>query len=148
MDLKARIPFFGPGLLVPRVSALLSLCLITPLGLYLWSCYEGPYRTWVRFYTTGILYVIFWSLVAFLFWPQRKNVTKIVTVVFLITCLLEFLQLWKPALLQQFRGTFLGAALIGTCFKWNQFPYYIAGSLIAWLWLYLLCSKPPPVSPS
>jgi hypothetical protein len=139
MDLKTRIAFFPS-----RLAALLSLCLITPLGFSLWFFYVGPYRAWIRFYVTGIVYEIFWSLLAFLCWPARKNIGKIVAVVFLITCLLEFLQLWKPALLQQFRATDLGTILIGTSFQWGQFPYYVIGSLIAWLWLYLLCEKTQP----
>jgi hypothetical protein len=138
MELKSRILLFKP-----RLVAFLSLCVITPLGFILWSCYEGPYRAWIRFYITGIIYEIFWSLVVFLFWPQRKNITKIVTAVFLMTCFLEFLQLWEQAFLETFRRTYFGSALIGTCFVWGQFPYYIVGCLISWLWLYLLSKESP-----
>ena len=136
MDSKIRIPFLGS-----RLAALLSLGIIAPLGYWLWSCYQGPYRAWVRYYITGIIYVLFWSLTAFLVWPQKRNIVKIAAGVLLLTCLLEFLQLWKPPFLQQFRGTFLGSALLGTDFVWAQFPYYFAGGLVSWLWLRLLCKK-------
>jgi hypothetical protein len=134
LDWKTRIPFFRS-----RLAALLSLCIVALLGFYLWSRYEGPYRAWIRYYITGVIYVLFWLLAAFIVWPRRKNILKIVIGVLLMTFFLEFLQLWKPPFLQQFRSTFFGAALIGTDFVWAQFPYYIAGSLISWLWLSLLC---------
>jgi hypothetical protein len=45
--------------------------------------------------------------------------------------MLEFLQLWRPPLLQAVRSTFLGHALVGSSFAWSDFPYYGAGTLAA-----------------
>ena len=127
MSLEVIISYFRR-----RRWILLALCIITPLGLSLWW-YDGPGRRWFNFYLTCAAYEIFWCLVAFFFWPRRQNAAQIALGVFLVTCGLEFLQLWRPMFLQQIRATFLGMAIIGTDFVWRQFPYYIAGSLIGWL---------------
>lgn len=124
-----------------RVGAFLSLCAVTPLGFWFWLYYDGPWRAWFRFYFTGILYEIFWCLVLFILWPRRDNAVKIVVGVFVVTCVLEALQLWEAVFLEKIRSTFLGAALIGTCFVWWQFPHYALGSLIGLVWLRILGGK-------
>jgi hypothetical protein len=40
--------------------------------------------------------------------------------------------------LQQIRGTFIGGAVLGTTFVWLDFPHYILGCLLAWLWMDVL----------
>lgn len=137
MDFKDIISFF-----LGRARVLLSLCIVTPLGFWLWR-YDGLGRLWFNFYATGALYEIFWCLVVFFFWPQKKNITKIVVGVLVATCLLEVLQLWHPIFLEKIRTTFIGKALISTCFVWWQFPHYALGSLIGWLWLWILSKKMP-----
>ena len=124
-----------------RRGALLSLCVVTPLGLWLWQYYDGPGKVWFKFYATGILYEIFWCLVLFFFWPRKKNAVKIAVGVFVVTCVLEVLQLWDAAFLEKIRSTFVGMALIGTCFVWWQFPHYVLGSLIGLVWLRMLGGK-------
>ncbi len=135
MNLEAIILYFRR-----RRWVLLALCIITPLGLGLWF-YDGPARRWFNFYLTCSAYEIFWCLVVFFFWPRSRHTARIALWVFLVTCGLEFLQLWRPPFLQQIRSTFLGMALIGTDFVWRQFPYYIAGSLIGWFLMRLLERK-------
>ena len=112
----------------------LSLCVITPLGFW-FKAYNGPGRWWFYYYGGGVAYEIFWCLVVFFFWPKRKNAARIALCVFVITCALETLQLWHPALLQQIRSTFLGRALLGTTFVWWDFPHYALGSFVGWLWM-------------
>jgi hypothetical protein len=80
----------------------------------------------------------------FAVWPRRRRIGVIVVVVFLVTCGLEFMQLWQPAFLQRVRSTLLGAAVIGTDFVWWQFPHYVLGCLIAWLLLHLLSRSEKP----
>lgn len=123
-----------------RVWVLVSLCVVTPLGFWL-PQYDGPGKVWFNYYATGIIYEIFWCLVIFFFWPRREKATKIAVTVFAVTCVLEVLQLWHPAFLEKIRSTFLGSALIGTCFVWCQFPHYILGCLIGWLWLRIMGGK-------
>ena len=90
---------------------------------------------WFRDYGGGVLYEIFWCLALFLFWPRKRNITKIALGVFAITCFLEVLQLWHPSFLQHIRSTFVGRTLIGTTFVWWDFPHYVLGCFIGWLWM-------------
>jgi len=124
-----------------RIKILVCLAVITPMGFLMWRCYRGPADNWVRFYVPDVLYVIFWSLVFFFFRPKKANVVRIPVIVFIATCILEFLQLWQPEFLQRFRATIIGAALIGTDFVWLQFPYYILGSVVSIFLLSILAEK-------
>ena len=126
---KAAISF-----LVRRWPILLSLCVITPAGFWC-KVYSGPGAWWFNDYGGGVAYEIFWCLVVFFFRPEKKNAAKIAVGVFVVTCLLETLQLWQPPLLQQIRATFAGKALLGTTFVWWDFPHYVLGSFIGWLWM-------------
>jgi hypothetical protein len=65
----------------------------------------------------------------------------IVLVVLLVTCSLEFLQLWRPTPLESLRKTFMGQAVLGTTFTWSDFPYYGLGAVIGWIWLKILNRK-------
>jgi hypothetical protein len=109
-----------------------------PAGFLLWRYYRGPATSWFRFYLTGVIYVLIWSLVFFFFRPSRTNVVRIPLVVLVVTCALEFLQLYNPLFLQQIRATLIGAVVIGTDFVWMQFPYYFLGCALSILLLKLL----------
>lgn len=117
-----------------RKWILLSLCVVTPAG-FLCKSYTGPGRDWFFHYGGGVLYEIFWCLMLFFFWPRRRAAVPIALGVFIITCILEVMQLWHAGFLQQIRSTFLGRALIGDTFVWLDFPHYLLGCLIAWLWM-------------
>lgn len=82
--------------------------------------------------------MLFWILFAYSILPAPKFRNRIVTGVVLGTCMLEVLQLWKPAPLVAFRSTKFGAALIGASFAWNDFPPYVLGGIAGWLMLWLL----------
>ncbi len=112
---------------------LISILIIVPLGLYS-KFYSGQAARWVNNSLGGVLYVIFWCLFAFLFLSNAKP-WKIAAVVFAITCFLEFLQLWHPPLLAFLRSNFIGRTILGTTFTWSDFPYYIVGGGIGWLWM-------------
>jgi hypothetical protein len=115
----------------------LSLSAVVIIGFLFWN-YEGPGGTWFKYYATAAVYEIFWCLVVFLIWPQRRYASRIAAGVLLASCLLEVLQLWRPVFLQEIRATFIGAALIGTSFVWRQFPYYVAGAVIGYFWMRIL----------
>jgi hypothetical protein len=121
-----------------RILTFLCLCLAVALGFCMWRYYDGWGRYWVRYYFSGAVYVVAWSLLFFLLWPGRPNAIRIPIAVFIATCILEFLQLWKPDFLQAFRSTLVGAALMGTCFVWLQFPFYVLGTLVSIIMLGLL----------
>ena len=114
-----------------RIRVLLCLVIATILGFWMWRYYRGWAEYWIRFYVTAAIYEIIWCLFSFFFWPRRTNIVRIPVIVFVATCILEFLQLWKAEFLQNIRATLIGAALIGTDFVWLQFPFYILGSAIS-----------------
>ena len=115
---------------------LISILIVVPLGLYS-KFYSGEAEHWVNDSFGGVLYVIFWCLFAFLFLGNAKP-WKIAAGVFAITCLLEFLQLWHPPLLQNLRSYFIGRSILGTTFAWLDFPYYLVGGGIGWVWMKFL----------
>ena len=112
---------------------LISILIIVPLGIYS-KFYSGQAARWVNDSLGGVLYVIFWCLFAFLFLSNTKP-WKIAAVVFAVTCFLEFLQLWHPPLLEFLRSNFVGRTILGTTFTWSDFPYYLVGYGIGWLWM-------------
>ncbi len=112
---------------------LISILIIVPLGIYS-KFYSGQAARWVNNSLGGVLYVIFWCLFVFLFLSNAKS-WKIAAVVFAITCFLEFLQLWHPPFLEFLRSNFIGRTILGTTFTWSDFPYYIVGGGIGWLWM-------------
>jgi hypothetical protein len=116
-----------------RLIILLSILVITPLGFFS-KLYSGPGAKWFNDSFGGLLYEIFWCLVIFLIVPKLKPV-NIAVGVFIVTCLLECLQLWHPPFLQAIRSDFIGSVIIGTSFVWSDFIYYILGSTIGWLWM-------------
>jgi hypothetical protein len=102
---------------------------------------DGPGQDWVNNYAAGVLYEVFWCLVLFLVWPRPEYITRIAVGVFLVMSLLEVLQLWHPWLLERFRDTFLGKALIGTTFSWWDIPHYVVGCALGWLWMRVIARK-------
>ncbi|MGB3205683.1 MAG: DUF2809 domain-containing protein, partial [Crinalium sp.] len=114
-------------------STLASLLIILPLGLGS-KLYSGTGQQWFNNYAGDVLYEIFWCLFLSLFIANRKMLNNIPLGVFIITCIIEFLQLWHPPWLQMLRSQFLVKLLLGTTFSWWDFPHYFLGSVIGWLW--------------
>jgi len=115
---------------------LLSIGMIIPLGFYS-KFYAGPAEVWVNNSLGGILYVIFWSLFASLFFA-RISVWKIAAIILVVTCLLEILQLWHPPLLEVIRSTFIGVTLIGNSFSWLDLVHYVIGFFLSFTLLNVL----------
>ena len=116
---------------------IVSLLVVTPFG-FAFKLYTGPGYWWFNNYGAGVLYEIFWILLAFLFFPSRRSANLIPIYVFVITSILEFLQLWHPPLLEIIRSSFLGSALLGSTFVWWDFPHYVFGCLVGWFWIRVL----------
>jgi hypothetical protein len=123
-----------------QTKVILSLLIVTPLG-FAFKFYPGPGNRWFNNYGAGVLYEVFWILLSFLFFHSKRFANVIPVYVFLITCILEFLQLWHPPFLEIIRSSFLGSALIGTTFVWWDFPYYVLGCLMGWWWLRFLLRR-------
>ncbi len=112
-----------------RLRLAVIVAVLVPLG-FATKFYEGSGSAWVIAHAGGFLYVIFLCLLALVIWPVLSPVVVGVTV-FLITSILEFLQLWHPPPLQMIRSNFLGQALVGSYFSWSDFPYYAAAAIVA-----------------
>jgi len=130
------------------ILLILLLIIITPIG-FLTKFYQGPAQAWVSDSLGGVFYEIFWCLVVAFIWPAG-NPLKIALGVFVITCTLEFLQLWHPAFLEYLRNSFIGRTILGNSFNWMDFPYYVVGSLLGYLLLVALniISKKEPENTS
>jgi len=117
-----------------RLLTILSLLIVTPLG-FLCKFYNGPAHPWFNNYGGDILYQIFWCFIIFFFIPTRPAIRQIPIWIFTVISIIEFLQLWQPPFLEEFRYTFLGKMTLGTQFDWQDFLYYLIGSFLGWLWL-------------
>ena len=115
---------------------LIALLIIIPLGL-LTKFYNGSGAAWANNSLGGVFYEIFWCLLIFLIFAKFKPVL-IATAVFLITCALEFSQLWKPEFLEILREYFFVRTVIGNSFTWSDFPYYFIGSLAGFAMLVMI----------
>lgn len=111
----------------------LSLLFLVPLGIGT-KIYAGPAAGWVRGHAGGLLYVVFWIGVVATVLPHLSP-WKTAGGVLFVTCLLEFLQLWHPPVLQTVRQTFIGRVLIGTTFAWWDFLHYGLGALLGALFV-------------
>jgi hypothetical protein len=112
----------------------LSFPIVVAMG-FLFKYYTGPFQQWFNNNGAAIFYEVFWCLFTFCFYNHHKAVSQIPIWVFLLTCFLEFLQLWHPPLLVKIRATFIGRLLLGSVFSWWDFPHYALGSGLGWLWL-------------
>lgn len=123
-----------------QINIITSLLIVIGMGFF-FKFYNGFGRQWLNNYGAAIFYEIFWCLFAFLFIKGRKAVSQIPLWVFVVTCILEFLQLWHPPLLEQMRSTLVGRLLLGSTFSWWDFPHYAIGCILGWLWLWKIAAK-------
>ncbi len=132
-----------PGLLAERQRLAVALVAVTAAG-FASKLYQGPGDGWFNDSLAGLFYVVFWCLAAAICLPTApaddagaapKGVSpgRIALTVLALTCALEVLQLYHPPFLQRLRGTFAGAALLGTTFVASDFVYYVIGAAIGWL---------------
>jgi len=88
-----------------RFLLLLTAVLIGAAGY--WLRFLAPIGAEWRDRSGGIAYVVFWVVVVAGLVPQARR-WRIALTVFLVTCGLEFAQLWQPPWLEAIRRTFLG----------------------------------------
>ena len=122
-----------------RKRVLFQLLIIAPLGFF-FKLYT-PLGSWFRDYGAGVLYEVFWIYLFFLVWPGKSAIRRIPIWVFVVTCMLEILQLIEMPFLELIRSSFIGRSLIGDTFAWWDFPYYVVGCLAGWLGLRLSVMK-------
>jgi hypothetical protein len=118
----------------------LMLLVLVPTGFFT-KFYSGPAQVWISNSAGGLLYEIFWCLSFYFLFPKSKPIILSV-IVFISTCLLEFLQLLHSPFLEDIRSNFIGRTIIGNAFNWMDFPYYVAGSFLGYLILKFISKIP------
>lgn len=117
-----------------RQLSIFCLLLSFVFGL-LTKFYTGPAQFLVNNYVSSIPYETCWCLLLFWLIPTRKAVQQIPIWVFIVTCILEFLQLWHSPFLELLRFNLLGKLILGSQFDPWDFIAYVIGSFLGWLWL-------------
>ncbi|NES07656.1 MAG: DUF2809 domain-containing protein [Okeania sp. SIO2F4] len=122
-----------------RIIILICLIFTVILGLAT-KFYEGIFSEWLNNSFSSIFYEAFWIFLVIFIRPQLPP-GLVAFLVFLVTSLLEFLQLWKPPFLQAIRATLIGRLLLGNTFVWWDFLYYILGCTLTWIFLHYTMSE-------
>ena len=102
--------------------------------------YSGPGREFVNNYLGGVIYVMFFILLASLILPHG-NILKLSLLILIITCLLEFSQLITGEFLNKIRAHFIVRSLIGSVFNKFDFLFYLFGALIGYYVLRMLRTR-------
>jgi hypothetical protein len=113
------------------ILAVIVLFILIPVG-FLSKLYSGSGHEWINNKLGGVFYEMFWCIVFYIFLPKSKPLA-IAIWVFVITCILEFVQLLDNSLLEIIRSNFIGQTIIGNSFTWSDFPYYFVGSFLGFL---------------
>jgi hypothetical protein len=109
----------------------LSLAIILiPIGL-LTKVYSGIGSEFVTNYLGGVIYVVFFIVLASLVFP-KVNPLKISLFVLGFACLIEVSQLIQNDLLKDLRTHFLIRILMGSVFNIFDFVFYFVGALIGY----------------
>lgn len=115
-----------------RLWILVIIAGLIPVG-FAFKLYRGPGHWWFNNCGAGVIYVMFWCLVVYLFIPRRKNIVPICVSVLGVTVGLEFLQLVSTPGLRVLRNNFWARSLIGSTFSLLDFPHYFMGCLLGGL---------------
>ncbi|MEZ4387181.1 MAG: DUF2809 domain-containing protein [Candidatus Krumholzibacteriia bacterium] len=114
-----------------RAAAALT-CAAAVVACLAYDRWRADLPDWWRSHGGGIPYVVFWITLWFAILPVRRWAPVICLAVTMLTCGLEFAQLWRPAALVRFRETRFGAAWLGGSFTWHDLPPYIIGGLVGY----------------
>ena len=95
------------------------------------KAYSGPGEAWIRGSAGGHLLRRVWIL-AWLWVRPRTQVGSLTVVVTVVTCGIEFAQLWHPPWLDALRDTRVGGLLLGSTFAWSDFPAYLIGGVVGY----------------
>ena len=120
----------------PKKYLIVSLVILIPVGLAT-KHYTGPAADIIVNHSGGTFYVIFWCLFLKLILIRSKPV-YICLFSLIITCMIELLQLWHPPFLEIIRSNYAGRILWGSSYSTADFPWYILGSIIGWIWIWLI----------
>lgn len=124
-----------PVQLRSRLAAVATMVAAVPMGY--WVRFHGPGPEGLNDALGSVAYEWFWIA---LFWGcfPGQSPFRIALAVLLATCGLEFLQLWQPPFLQALRATLPGRLVLGNTFNWTDFPPYMVGSALGYVWVQYL----------
>lgn len=111
----------------------LALALLATIALGYWTRFHAPVPEWLRDASGGVFYVVAAAIA--LRAAGVKDPRKAAALAFLLTCALEFLQMWQAPWVVALRRTLPGRLILGTHFSWPDFPPYALGGLLSWLLL-------------
>ncbi|KAM3093826.1 DUF2809 domain-containing protein [Phormidesmis sp. 146-12] len=115
-----------------RIALLISTVLLVPIGYLIRFSQSG--FPWLDDALGSVAYEMFWITLALTGFPKFSP-KKVAIAVCLVTCAIEFLQLWQPPFLQAIRATLPGRLVLGNTFGWSDFPPYFVGSFLGWVWV-------------
>jgi hypothetical protein len=115
-----------------RAIFCLSILAIVPLGYVIRFNHILP--EYIRDAGGSIAYELFWILSILVIYPAANRRLTALWVC-LGTCGIELLQLYQPPWLQAIRATLPGRLILGTSFSSLDFPPYVIGSYLGYLWV-------------
>lgn len=118
-----------------RLAAVATMVAAVLMGY--WVRFHGPGPEGLNDLLGSVAYEWFWIALCWGCFPGRSPF-RISLAVLLATCGLEFLQLWQPTFLQALRATIPGRLVLGNTFSWTDFPPYIIGSVLGYVWVRFL----------
>jgi len=110
----------------PVLTKLYLAIILIPIGL-LTKVYSGIGSEFVTNYFGGVIYVVFFIVLASLVFPKARPV-KISLIVLCITCLIEFSQLIHTPAIELFRKNFIFRTLFGSTYNPFDFIWYFIGT--------------------
>jgi hypothetical protein len=114
----------------PGLTKFFLAIILIPIGL-LTKVNNGFGREFIANYLGGVIYVIFFILLASLVLP-KTNAIVVSLIVLCITCLIELSQLIQNDYLNGLRTHFLIRALIGSVYNVFDFLFYFVGAVIGY----------------
>ena len=99
--------------------------------------YHGVASGFVNNYLGGLTYVIFWILFFSTILPNQKPF-KITLWVFIVTCVIEFTQLYYSIYLEKLREYFVFRAFFGNSFNPFDILFYLVGAMVGYFLLILI----------
>jgi hypothetical protein len=108
---------------------IIGIFFLVPIGFYS-KFYNGFAKNWVNNSLGGVFYVMFFAFFFSVIF-SKSNVINISIIIGLATSVLEIIQLWKPPFLELVRSNFLGRTLLGNCFTYSDFIYYLIGTILS-----------------
>lgn len=116
-------------------SVRLGIACLVSVGLcLLYAATRSQLPPWWRDHGGGVPYVLFWILLWLTLIRRRSALLPVCIACVLLTCGLEFFQLWTgPTWLEDFRRTRFGAAWSGYGFDFSDLPPYFLGGIAGWV---------------